>query len=239
MDVNLSWAVSKTRPAFHLAEPLIANRYSATNGVGRAAPAEGATGIYRPCDEICARSGPARKSSHQWVTVRTPQFKDFFSMPTNEHGLGQRKHGKARLVRRFVRPVHALRDRRRGEYGTSAMASTFSAFFSAFRSNWRACSPSSSASLSVSWLTVLSSSDSACAGGSALSLGLWALLYFANITLIGALSLQGIDHYIAGLVATIPITGTRLPSAKAHCIRDNLSPLLGTSGRLAGGDVAG
>jgi glycosyltransferase involved in cell wall biosynthesis len=31
MDVNLSWAVSRTKPAFHLAEPLIANRYSATN----------------------------------------------------------------------------------------------------------------------------------------------------------------------------------------------------------------
>lgn len=35
MDVNLSWAVSRDRPAFHLAEPLIANRYSSTNNTWR------------------------------------------------------------------------------------------------------------------------------------------------------------------------------------------------------------
>ena len=35
MDVNLSWAVSRKRPAFHLAEPLIANRYSGTNNTWR------------------------------------------------------------------------------------------------------------------------------------------------------------------------------------------------------------
>lgn len=44
-------------------------------------------------------------------------------------------------------------------------------------------------------------------GRLSLFLGLWALLYFANITLIGALSLSGMDPYIAGLVATVPITG--------------------------------
>lgn len=35
MDVNLSWGVSRNQPAFHLAEPLIANRYSATNNTWR------------------------------------------------------------------------------------------------------------------------------------------------------------------------------------------------------------
>ena len=40
-----------------------------------------------------------------------------------------------------------------------------------------------------------------------LFVGLWGLLYFANITLIGALGLAGLNHYIAGLVATAPITG--------------------------------
>jgi glycosyltransferase involved in cell wall biosynthesis len=35
MDVNLSWAVSRNKPAFHLAEPLIANRYSSTNNTWR------------------------------------------------------------------------------------------------------------------------------------------------------------------------------------------------------------
>jgi putative flippase GtrA len=38
-------------------------------------------------------------------------------------------------------------------------------------------------------------------------LGLWCLLYLANITLIGALSFAGLNHYIAGLVAAVPITG--------------------------------
>jgi glycosyltransferase involved in cell wall biosynthesis len=31
MDVDLSWAISRDRPAFHIAEPLIANRYSGRN----------------------------------------------------------------------------------------------------------------------------------------------------------------------------------------------------------------
>lgn len=31
MDVDLSWAISRERPAFHIAEPLIANRYSRQN----------------------------------------------------------------------------------------------------------------------------------------------------------------------------------------------------------------
>jgi len=40
-----------------------------------------------------------------------------------------------------------------------------------------------------------------------LFLGLWALLYFACIVLIGALSRAGLNDYVAGLVAFLPITG--------------------------------
>ena len=35
MDVNLSWAVSREKPAFHIPETLIANRYSGTNNTWR------------------------------------------------------------------------------------------------------------------------------------------------------------------------------------------------------------
>ena len=45
------------------------------------------------------------------------------------------------------------------------------------------------------------------AGRLPLFLGLWVLLYFANITLIGAFSYAGLNHYVSGLVATVPITG--------------------------------
>jgi glycosyltransferase involved in cell wall biosynthesis len=35
MDVDLSWAVSRTSPAYHIPEPLIANRYSSGNSTWR------------------------------------------------------------------------------------------------------------------------------------------------------------------------------------------------------------
>ena len=40
-----------------------------------------------------------------------------------------------------------------------------------------------------------------------LFLALWGLLYFTSITLIGAFGLAGLNDYVAGLVAFLPVTG--------------------------------
>lgn len=56
--------------------------------------------------------------------------------------------------------------------------------------------------------------------------GLWAVLYFATITLIGALNWAGLDYYLAGFVVAVPITAISFVLQKQVVFAERRQPAL-------------